>query len=226
LVEHALVQEVAVDELYRQPGSLFAVRTRARDGTAEAGQLHAAIPVCSLLDASLQLEVALVTHTAATDRDFRSLQLRPRVHAAYAGCKADAVYAAIPLEKRAKRLVLSTVVTVPVDVAPLPAVLTAKGTAFPGQQEVSEQEAVLAGGNLDPLQRAALQEEVQVQAAKKAEEEKGFLQKYWHFLLPLGIIFLMRGAGGGGAEEGAAGSAGAAGAAGGARGGSGTAARR
>jgi len=152
--------------------------------------------------------------------------LRPRVHAAYAGCKADAVYAAIPGEKRAKRLVLSTVVTVPVDVAPLPAVLTAKGMAFPGQQEVSEQEAVLAGGNLNPLERAALQEEVQVQAAKKAEEEKGFLQKYWHFLLPLGIIFLMRGAGGGGGGEEAAPAA--AGPAGGARGGSGggAAARR
>jgi hypothetical protein len=188
---HCDLTEQQVKALYED--AALPVRFRVNGGLAS-------VPACTLIDAGLTTDLAMVhDSTSSTTPSYRSLQIRPVLSPNYGGCRPASHYSKVPEAQRLRKLTIYASTPVkPSAVQPLPAVVTGKGLNFQGQAEISEKEAVLHQGGLDPVQKAKLEEEMKKEAAAKAEAEKSFIQKYWHLLLPLGIIFVMNSMGGGG----------------------------
>jgi len=177
--------------------SLFRVRALRKASDPASGYLLSSVPGCILLDAGMRFDVTVHADASA----LRAIEVRPHSPPGYSGCtrigESASVAAVTPPQTVGRVLAV-----LPDEAYSIPALVNAKGLAFPGQREVTETDALLAGGNIAPEQRLALQEKAQEQERKAIEESKTFLEKYWHFLLPVGLFVVMQmtGIGGGGGE--------------------------
>ena len=166
------------------------------------GVLAARLPLsrppaqCVLAAAAGAYDLALLLDDSG--QHVRALEIRPRLPRGFSRCAVGA--AAAP----AQPMPAPGVSVMPaVYAAAIPVVLAGRGAPYPGQQEVTDRDVLLASTDLPAAEREAL-----AAAAARAGEKapQSFFMQYWHIIVPGMVLYMMftTGGGGGAAEGGGA----------------------